>query len=107
MKYLVVLLVVFVGVWVWRNNRIATNKDKQENFEREAERQTLKKPWWRVPIAAFICRKSRRWPRQVRICAHKYGFAARNIDSLAQKAAEYLLINTAQCITQNKRRIFP
>ena len=39
MKYLVVLLVVFVGVWVWRSNRIAINKNKQEDFEREAERQ--------------------------------------------------------------------
>jgi uncharacterized protein len=34
MKYLLVLLVVFVGVWVWR---------KQENAEREAERQNAKK----------------------------------------------------------------
>ena len=43
MKYLIVLIVVFVGVWVWRSNRIAINKDKQENFEREAERQQAKK----------------------------------------------------------------
>ena len=33
MKYLLVLLVVFVGVWVWRSNRIAINKDKQEGIE--------------------------------------------------------------------------
>ena len=43
MKYLIVLIVVFVGVWVWRSNRIAINKDKQENFERETERQSAKK----------------------------------------------------------------
>ena len=43
MKYLLVLLVVLVGVWVWRSNRIAINKDKQENAEREAERQNAKK----------------------------------------------------------------
>jgi uncharacterized protein len=43
MKYLLVLLVVFVGVWVWRSNRIAVNKNKQENSEREAERQKAKK----------------------------------------------------------------
>jgi uncharacterized protein len=46
MKYLVVLLVVFVGVWVWRSNRIAISKESkenQENFEREAERQQAKK----------------------------------------------------------------
>ena len=39
MKYLVVLLVVFVGVWVWRNNRISIAKDRQANTGREAERQ--------------------------------------------------------------------
>ena len=43
MKYLIVLIVVFVGVWLWRNDRIATNKDKQENVERETERQNAKK----------------------------------------------------------------
>jgi uncharacterized protein len=43
MKYLVVLIVVFVGVWLWRSNRIADRKDKKENFEREAERQNTQK----------------------------------------------------------------
>lgn len=43
MKYLVVLLVVFVGVWVWRSNRIAANKDKQANFARETEHQNAQK----------------------------------------------------------------
>jgi uncharacterized protein len=43
MKYLVVLLVVFVGVWVWRSNRIAIGKDKEESVERETERQNAKK----------------------------------------------------------------
>lgn len=43
MKYLVMLLVVFVGVWVWRSNLIAISKDKQEDKEREAERQQAKK----------------------------------------------------------------
>lgn len=42
MKYLVVLIVVFVGVWVWRNNRLAGHKDQQENIDREAERQKAK-----------------------------------------------------------------
>ncbi len=39
MKYLIVLIVVFVGVWVWRSNRIAISKVNRENVEREAERQ--------------------------------------------------------------------
>jgi uncharacterized protein len=39
MKYLIVVIVVFVGVWVWRSNRMAINKTNRENFEREAERQ--------------------------------------------------------------------
>jgi uncharacterized protein len=39
MKYLIVLIVVFVGVWVWRSNRMAINKTNIENVEREAERQ--------------------------------------------------------------------
>lgn len=46
MKYLIVLIVVFVGVWVWRSNRIAIgkeSKEKKESFEREAERQQAKK----------------------------------------------------------------
>jgi uncharacterized protein len=43
MKYLIVLVVIFVGVWVWRSNRITINKDKKESYEREAERQNAKK----------------------------------------------------------------
>jgi uncharacterized protein len=39
MKYLLVLLVVFIGVWVWRSNRMALSKSNNENVEREAERQ--------------------------------------------------------------------
>jgi uncharacterized protein len=43
MKYLIVLLVVFVGVWVWRSNRMAISKTNRENVEREAERQQAQK----------------------------------------------------------------
>jgi uncharacterized protein len=43
MKYLIVLVVIFVGVWVWRSNRIADRKELQDGFEREAERQNAKK----------------------------------------------------------------
>jgi hypothetical protein len=81
MKYLVVLLVVFVGVWVWRSNRIATNKDK-------LNAKTPKKPWWRARTAASICRKLRRWPHQVLICGRNCGFAVPSIGSLALKIAE-------------------
>ena len=43
MKYLIVLIVVFVGVWVWRSNRMAISKTHRENVERETERQNAKK----------------------------------------------------------------
>jgi uncharacterized protein len=43
MKYLIVLVVIFVGVWVWRSNRISVNKAKNDNIERESERQQVKK----------------------------------------------------------------
>ncbi len=39
MKYLLVLVVVFVGVWMWRNNRIAATQDKQQQKTRAANRQ--------------------------------------------------------------------
>jgi uncharacterized protein len=43
MKYLIVLIVVFVGVWVWRSSRIASRKEREDSFQREAERQNAKK----------------------------------------------------------------
>lgn len=38
MKYLLVLVVVFVGVWMWRHNRIASTQDKKQDAERETTR---------------------------------------------------------------------
>lgn len=38
MKYLLVFAVVFIGVWMWRNNRIAETKDKKQHAERETTR---------------------------------------------------------------------
>ena len=43
MKYLIVLIVVFVGVWVWRSSRITARKEREDSFQRETERQSAKK----------------------------------------------------------------
>jgi uncharacterized protein len=39
MKYLLVLVVVFVGVWMWRNNRIAATQNKEQQQARATKRQ--------------------------------------------------------------------
>lgn len=39
MKYLLVLVVVFVGVWMWRNNRMAATQDRQQKKARAADRE--------------------------------------------------------------------
>lgn len=38
MKYLLVFAVVFIGVWMWRNNRSAATRDKKQQAERETAR---------------------------------------------------------------------
>ena len=38
MKYLLVLVVVFVAVWMWRNNRVVDQQSRQEEKKRETER---------------------------------------------------------------------
>lgn len=43
MKYLIVLVVVFLGVWLWRKNRLSEHAEKQAQFEQEADRQQAKK----------------------------------------------------------------
>jgi uncharacterized protein len=43
MKYLIVLVVVFLGVWLWRKNRLSELAEKQTQFEQEASRQRAKK----------------------------------------------------------------
>ena len=39
MKYLLVLVVVFIGIWMWRNNRIAATQDKQQQKTRATHRR--------------------------------------------------------------------
>lgn len=55
MKYLIVLIVIFVGVWVWRSNRIAANKDKQESFEREVELEKERQNAKKTMVACAHC----------------------------------------------------
>jgi uncharacterized protein len=55
MKYLIVLLVVFVGVWVWRSNRIAISKTNRENVEREAEREKERQQSLKTMVACAHC----------------------------------------------------
>ena len=43
MKYLIVLVVIFVGVWVWRSSRIAARKELDDSIQRETERQSAQK----------------------------------------------------------------
>ena len=38
MKFLLVFAVVFIGVWMWRNNRIKATQDKKQQAERETTR---------------------------------------------------------------------
>ena len=38
MKYLLVFVVVFIGIWMWRHNRIAATQDKKQQSDREKTR---------------------------------------------------------------------
>lgn len=38
MKYVLVFAVVFIGVWMWRHNRIAAAQDKKQQAARETSR---------------------------------------------------------------------
>ena len=38
MKYLLVLVVVFVAVWMWRNNRVADQQNRTDDKKRETTR---------------------------------------------------------------------